>query len=281
MSPTPRLRPSACLARLACLACLAGLAALTACSTDKDPLMTTTAGVPDTSGDPSGDPGGDPSGDPGGATSEPTSAGTDTSGSGHGDCDQYLACVAIVSPDQSAQAEMAYGPKSQCWSTSSDVETACLNACESALMSLAMLFPGEPQCGGTPSTSDTDPAPTSTSGPTETSGPSDDGGASFTSDPQTSDPQTSEPDPSDSFTSEPGGDYGNCGWDAGSGWYGCTGVPGEVDPRGLAPIACLPDVEAGGACSEQDGPVNGIGCCSTNGENFYCARGSIIVESCG
>jgi hypothetical protein len=243
-------------------------AALTACGSDKGDTASASESQTDATGDPSG--------------------GADTGGA-HGDCDQLLLCIAAISPDMSAQAEMAYGPASACWNTSPEVEQGCLDTCEAALMSQGLIYPDEPACGGTGSgTTTNDTATSSTTGPAEptseptvTSDPTTNPGPATTTLAETGELTTgeftSEPDPSDTR----GGDFGNCGWDDANNWYGCGGVPGLSDPANLDPIACPDDVQVGGMCSDQDGPVTGVGCCTPLGANYYCARGSIEVEDCG
>ncbi|MFZ6181648.1 hypothetical protein ACOXH8_23130 [Nannocystis pusilla] len=252
---------------------------LVGCGDNKDPLdtigtITASAGpTSNPSGNPSGgDPsGGDPTGDPTEGGTESASAtetggpteGTTSSGGQYGDCPQYILCMVAINPDSASEVEMAYGPEGTCWTTP-ELTEECLAACSSALANFGALFPDEPACLGSGSTSTTD---VSTTGPLTT----------------TEWPGTSEP--STSFDTEPettGGDYGNCGWDAANMWYGCGGA--GPDPDGVNPIDCSPDVAEGEPCN-RDMPVGGIGCCMPNGDNYYCAdeggTTTIVKESCG
>lgn len=80
----------------------------------------------------------------------------------------------------------------------------------------------------------------------------------------------------------PVGEWGNCGWDDLGEYYGCLDVAGAPDPNGTYPIDCplnLPQV--GDACN-RNSEVNGIGCCTANGDNYYCDNnGMIAVDNCG
>lgn len=257
-------------------------ALLAACGPNKDPLGKTSVTSLDSAGD-QGD-----QGDQGAASSGDTSAsvtddgGTDTSGSGvHGDCDEYLACIGAVLPDQLPQAEMTYGADGVCWENGAEMMKACTDACTAGLQALGLTFPDEPKCGGSPDPTATDPTVDPTTDPTVS-------GTTF-EDSATSDSTTnaSVSTSSASITTDPqttgdtgGGDHGNCGWDAANKWYGCTGVPGLEDPDGISPIDCPGDPQVGDACSE-DGPISGVGCCLANGDNYYCARGTVQLESCG
>lgn len=238
------------------------------------------------------DSGGDPTGDPSAGSA------TDTGGTGsQGECDDYLACIGAVSPDKLDAAEMAYGPGSQCWQSGPELMQGCLDACAAGLSALGQVYPDEPKCqgaggtttddptGGVMTEPTTDPTTISTTDPTTVTGTGDlTTGEPETTDPSTTnDTQTSDTQTSDSTTSDTttGGDgYGNCGWNAGSGWYGCDGVPGLEDPDGITPIACPGNPKEGDPCQE-GGPISGVGCCMPNGDNFYCAGLEIILESCG
>lgn len=265
--------------------------ALAACN-DKDPtgpLTTATITASDPSGDPSGNPSGDPSGDP---TEDGTGASaSDTGGTGaHGDCDQYVECIGAVSPETLDEAEMAYGPGGTCWQSTPELAQSCIDACAAGLETFALVYPDEPKCGGTPSSTTTgdptgdpsgdptsDPSGNPSSDPSITSSdPTFTSDVTFTGDPS-GDPSSSVSDTA-STTNETGGDYGNCGWYAVGKYYAC-GFQGP-DPDGISPIDCPGAPQEGDACTD-DGPINGVGCCMPNGDNYYCARGSIIRESCG
>lgn len=92
--------------------------------------------------------------------------------------------------------------------------------------------------------------------------------------------------------------YGNCGWyadpeprnpDVEGNYYECAdaenGVVGGVsDPEGLAPIDCPADIEEGGKCDEDVGPVKGVGCCTPEGILYFCDSedtSSIQKVDCG
>ncbi|WP_272088268.1 hypothetical protein [Nannocystis bainbridge] len=77
-----------------------------------------------------------------------TSSGTDTGGSSHPPCEQYLACVAVVSPDALPTAESTFGPMGTCWDSSPEVLQGCLDSCASGLSTFGMVYPDEPACGG-------------------------------------------------------------------------------------------------------------------------------------
>jgi len=230
--------------------------------------------------------GGDPTGDP------TAGSATDTGGTGsQGECDDYLACIGAVSPDKLGAAETAYGPGSACWQSGPELMQGCLDACAAGLSALGQAYPDEPKCKGAGSGTTTeeptggvmtDPTTVSTTDPTTVTGT--DTGEWTTGSPETTDPsttndtQTSDTQTSDTTTG--GGGYGNCGWDGGNGWYGCEGVAGLEDPDGITPIACPGNPMEGDPCQD-GGPIGGVGCCMPNGDNFYCARGAIYLESCG
>lgn len=270
---------------------LALMALTFAACNDKDPsgpLTTATITASDPSGDPSGDPGGDPTEGGTGASA------SDTGGTGaHGDCDQYIECIGAVSPESLDEAEMAYGPGGSCWQSTPELAQSCLDACTAGLQTFALVYPDEPKCGGTPgSTTTVDPSgdPTGDPGGDPSSDPSSDptitsSDPTFTSDVTfTSDPSgdtgsfVSDTNETASTTNETGGDYGNCGWDDTNNYYAC-GFQGE-DPDGVSSIDCPALPQEGDPCTDNS-PVNGVGCCTPGGDNYYCARGMIYVESCG
>ncbi|MBZ5712974.1 hypothetical protein [Nannocystis pusilla] len=269
MSPASLSRPLVDMVRSSRLfGGLAAAALLVGCGENKDPLDTignVTAGpTGGSSPNPSGSPsGGDPtegSTESSTETGAPTE-GTTTSGGGHGDCDQFLLCVGAVSPESLAETETAYGPEGTCWTTP-ELTEQCLQACSEGLASFGTLYPDEPACGG----SGTSTTSVSTTGP-------------LTS---TSEPWTSTSDPWTSTSGDPettGSPYGNCGWDGGNAYYAC-GFVGE-DPGGTSPIDCPPDVMEGAPCDETTA-VNGIGCCMPNGDNYFCsAENTVYLDPCG
>ena len=117
---------------------------------------------------------------------------------------------------------------------------------------------------------ETDPNPSNPSLP-ETD-PSGDPSSDPSSDPSTTNPSGEE-------SSTGGGGYGQCGWVPNSSYYGCPNegaVPGTEDPNG-APIDCPGDPVEGGAC----GSLDEIGCCTAQGENFFCSSGTVVRQECG
>lgn len=257
-----------------CVRSLVGVAlsglVLAGCGENKDPLDGITGIM---SAGPSGGPGGNPSGNP---PSDPTEGGgvtegtTDTGSSGHGDCDQYLACIGAVSPGSLAEAEMTIGPNGTCWATPEMTQT-CLEQCTQGLASFGQTFPDEPACGGTSGSTTTD----STTGPVTTTWITTTFPEPSTTDPWTS---TTVPDPSttDPSTTLPDtGGFGNCGWNATGGYYACNFS--GVDPNGFDPIECPYFPSAGDPC----GTITDIGCCAPNGDNYWCNNSQIVIEPCG
>ena len=84
-----------------------------------------------------------------------------------------------------------------------------------------------------------------------------------------------------------GGAYGQCGWFAADKYYACSSdgaVASLEDPDGISAIACPDGLEEGGKCSEEEGPVKGVGCCTTEGVLYFCdSEGAltIIKQECG
>lgn len=126
--------------------------------------------------------------------------------------------------------------------------------------------PGTSGCEGEgcPTTATTEVTATSTSG--DVSG--------------TSSSLTSESSVSSSSSGGSEG-FGLCGWSVRNGYYGCDGTPGLEDPEGVAPIACPDELPQEDDPCTNDGPINDIGCCSPNGNNYYCAEGKIVLDPCG
>jgi hypothetical protein len=78
-----------------------------------------------------------------------------------------------------------------------------------------------------------------------------------------------------------GGDLG-CGWNAADKYYACApeGAPGVEDPDGIDPLACVdPASLMSGAACDDNGPVNGIGCCDGD-VLYFCDNGAIVEENC-
>ncbi|MBM4390749.1 MAG: hypothetical protein FJ090_06470 [Deltaproteobacteria bacterium] len=63
----------------------------------------------------------------------------------HPYCDAYLACLAEVSPEQSAAASAAYGYSSECWDSESSA-AACEAECAAALHEQWVQNPGAQSC---------------------------------------------------------------------------------------------------------------------------------------
>jgi len=79
-----------------------------------------------------------------------------------------------------------------------------------------------------------------------------------------------------------GGMHGGCGWNDRMNYYACAvngGTPGLDDPDGIDPIDCPNGLVPGVGCSDQNGPVDSIGCCDGN-ILFFCARGYIYRDEC-
>jgi hypothetical protein len=77
-----------------------------------------------------------------------------------------------------------------------------------------------------------------------------------------------------------GAGYGMCGWNVEKTYYACTtdnGVPGLEDPKGNYPIDCRDqELAAGAPC----GRVGAAGCCTPEGDLYYCAD-VLVLENCG
>jgi hypothetical protein len=254
------------------------LVPLLACGPDKDPLDSLTAVTVGPTGSPSG---GDPTGNSntsGNSTDDPTGGGTSSAGTGGstgGDetggsgvdplCQQYLECVNIVDPAAYGEAETNFGPNSSCWQLTPEIAQMCADACAQSLESYGASFPNEPACGGGGSTS-TDATTTTTT----------------TTDGTTTNTTRTTDDPSETTG---GSGYGQCGWNPNQAYYACAsggGIPGEVDPNGVSPIDCPNPPPAAGAMCDENGPVDGIGCCLPNGDNYYCGgNNTVVIENCG
>lgn len=83
------------------------------------------------------------------------------------------------------------------------------------------------------------------------------------------------------------GGFGLCGWYAEMNFYACENdgaVASLEDPEGLAPIACPDGLVEGAECSEEMGPIKGVGCCTPAGTLWYCdslESKLIFKEECG
>lgn len=262
-----------------------------ACGSDRDPLDSATGASNGPTGGPGGGPSGGPSGGPGGdPTDGGTSSGTDTGGESHGSCEQYLACVAVVSPDALPTAEMTFGSSGTCWQSTPEVAQGCVDTCASSLATFAMLYPGEPACGGgVGTTGEPTTGNASESSATTTQGGSD-------SDPSGG-PMTTDVGPCNDVPNQPQDaactDSSGCGCSSGK----CFVVPalggfcgeclGDADCDGGGCTAANPFTGVGPVCND-GGP--GDGCqsdavCSDPG-NDVCATivevpGIITVSTCG
>lgn len=87
-------------------------------------------------------------------------------------------------------------------------------------------------------------------------------------------------------TSEPGL-YGNCGWYSVDKYYACASdgaEPGLEDPDGIDPIQCPDGLVEGAPCTDANGPIDSIGCCTATGELYFCDTQSnmtIYYQNCG
>ena len=81
--------------------------------------------------------------------------------------------------------------------------------------------------------------------------------------------------------------FGMCGWNADESYYACAadgGTPGAEDPLMMAAIACADGLVEGDKCDDDNGPVGSLGCCTPNGDLYYCdvmGDNTIILQSCG
>lgn len=138
----------------------------------------------------------------------------------------------------------------------------------------------DPSDGTTTDSQTTDGTTTS---PTTTDGTTTD--APTTTDGTTTVATTTDGTETDATTGQ--GGFGQCGWFAADKYYACASdgaVASLEDPDGISPIACDPTVEEGGKCSEDEGPVKGVGCCTPEGVLYYCdseGAQTIIKQDCG
>ncbi len=65
-------------------------------------------------------------------------------------CEDYLDCVAAVSPDEYDDAADRYGADGSCWDDAAEEAEACDEACEDLLNALGDDYPDEEACGGQP-----------------------------------------------------------------------------------------------------------------------------------
>lgn len=124
-----------------------------------------------------------------------------------------------------------------------------------------------------PSTSE--PVLTGTTG--DTSGTT---GGDSTGDPSTG-TETGGTGTGSETTTGGGAGYGMCGWNAEKTYYACTtddGVPGLEDPKGNYAIDCREQELASGAPC---GRVGLAGCCTPEGDLYYCMDGVLVLENCG
>lgn len=62
-------------------------------------------------------------------------------------CEQYLDCLAKVSPGGLPEAQQGFGPDGTCWQGSPETAEQCLDACQAGLAQWHEAFPDEPNCG--------------------------------------------------------------------------------------------------------------------------------------
>jgi hypothetical protein len=101
----------------------------------------------------------------------------------------------------------------------------------------------------------------------------------------TTDGTTTDATTTDATTGQSG--YGQCGWFAEDKYYACAAdgaVASLEDPDGISPIACADGLAEGDKCTEEEGPVKGVGCCTPEGTLYYCdSEGANVVvkQECG
>ncbi|MDC0716174.1 hypothetical protein [Nannocystis bainbridge] len=148
------------LRRLGLFATLALL--ITACGEDKDPLATVGGSGASASGaGPSSDGSGasnsnsagsdsDGSGSAGGSTGDDPTSGGDPTGGAMGDpyetCQDYIACIAVTTPNALPDAQSGFGEGAMCWSGSPVDAELCGKACATGLSQYHEMFPDEPAC---------------------------------------------------------------------------------------------------------------------------------------
>jgi hypothetical protein len=69
--------------------------------------------------------------------------------------------------------------------------------------------------------------------------------------------------------------YPDCGWDAGNGWNAC----GQTIEDPAHPVMC-PDEAALVAGEPCPAGLDIIGCCDSNGDNWWCEGGAIAFDDC-
>ncbi|MCY1064238.1 hypothetical protein OV090_05680 [Nannocystis sp. RBIL2] len=141
-----------------------------ACKDDSDPLatagpITASSSDPSAGSNPSGlDPtsegssgsgssGGDPTG------GEPTGGETgEMSGTPYEWCQRYLACLAVIEPNELPGALAGFGKDSDCWTGSASDAELCQTACVTGLEQYHPAVPDEPACFRCNDDSECDPA---------------------------------------------------------------------------------------------------------------------------
>lgn len=122
-----------------------------------------------------------------------------------------------------------------------------------------------------------------TTGGTTTAGTTTAGTGTTAQMPTTDGPTTTTGGTTTEGTTTMGSAYGKCGWNADEKFYACDqfgGVPGEIDPA--SPIDCPAELPTVGDKCDETTPVNNVGCCLPNGQNWYCtAEGMIAMDECG
>ncbi|MBL9104598.1 MAG: hypothetical protein JNL82_26875 [Myxococcales bacterium] len=133
----------------------------------------------------------------------------------------------------------------------------------------------EPTTAGTDTSADTTGVTTSLTTTTDA-----------TTDAPTTDAPTTEATTTEGTTGNTTGTVDpGCGWFDRQNYYACApnGVPGLEDPDGIDPISCADGLVEGDKCSDVDGPVSSIGCCTPEGVLFFCdteGSNTIIREDC-
>lgn len=62
-------------------------------------------------------------------------------------CEEYISCLAVVSPETVPQALEAFGPEGSCWSGDGDIEAACGQACAEGMKGYHYADPAAcPEC---------------------------------------------------------------------------------------------------------------------------------------
>lgn len=179
-----------------------------------------------------------------------------------------------------------------------------LSVLAAALLPACILTPGETTTSESNSNTESATGTTGTTssatdvgtGTTSTTGSATDGGTGTTDVPTTDAPTTDATTSTTEATTSTATDsttgssaYGQCGWVADQNYYACApdGTPGAEDPAAIDLIPCAANLAEGDKCDDDNGPVTSIGCCTPEGDNWYCdvitdpENPVIIKEACG